>query len=727
MWRSRIAAAALGVVAVGTALACGPNFPWQLLDDRALALTYPAGLGFSAEVKRLVPVPKDEVRAVDNSWWPDPGLEVLEAEKWEAMKSGWNHAALAAARAATTDEQALVAGRELPRTMAEYIAGAVEFRAGRLESAIRHFETIVSLPEDVPPRRLAALFMLARIHQQQGHVAEARAAYQAVRAEAATGWPDPWSLAVSSLGQEARLDLLEAGFLKTAWPYPIPAVNDAAADRLIVHAIQLYAEQASRRSQSGIASLRLTLSWVAADPDVLKRAVASPLVRRLLVAYVVDTAGPGRWEEEDATPSDAFEPILDAILARGEAMVIEDIDRLATLAYRAGRYDDAERLTQRAAGPLGLWVRGKLAIRRGDREAAARDWRAAAAAADAAPSNMEDAAEKLMRGEAAVAALTNGAYVEALRLLMPAADRYWGDVTYIAERVLTIDELKAFVDGLPVDDQPMNSEMERAWWFWNERNPTTRLRKVLARRLVRAGQVDAALPYFPAPIPGQPDQRTMAVNYRAAVEAARPTWRWHSVSRAEALFEVAMLTRKNGMELMGTEGPPDFAALEGKFAFGIGRSTPAGNQNPDDPVMRQLIPPTEIVRAAASAPTPDTRFHYRVLATDRALEAAALLPQGSQAYAATLCWASRFAIDSRDDSRAWDIYELYVETGPYQAWAKAFGRTCPAPNFEAARDYWPKRLLRLARRHTALAIAGAAVIALVIAGSAFAIRRRRTA
>jgi hypothetical protein len=384
-------------------------------------------------------------------------------------------------------------------------------------------------------------------------------------------------------------------------------------------------------------------------------------------------------------------------------------------------------LTQKASRPLGLWVRGKLAIRRGDREAAARDWRAAAAAADAAPSNMEIAAEKLMRGEAAVAALSNGAYVEALRLLMPAADRYWGDVTYIAERVLTIDELKAFVDGLPVDDQPMNPELERAWWFENAHNPTTRLRALLARRLVRSGQVDAALPYFPAPTPGLPDQRTMAANYRAAVEAARPTWRWRNVSRAEALFEVAMLTRKNGMELMGTEGPPDSAALEGSYSFGIGQYSPGGRHNPDDPGLRQLIHPTETVRFAASAPTPDTRFHYRVLATDRALEAAALLPQGSQAYAATLCWASRFAIDSRDQSRAWDIYERYVATGPYQSWATAFGRTCPQPNFDAARDYWPKRILRLARRHAALAVAAAALLALAVAGSVFTIRRRRIA
>ena len=54
-----------------------------------------------------------------------------------------------------------------------------------------------------------------------------------------------------------------------------------------------------------------------------------------------------------------------------------------------------------------------------------------------------------MRGEVAVLRLSQGEYSDSLRLLFPVASIYWGDVIYIAERVLTVDELKAFVDGLP--------------------------------------------------------------------------------------------------------------------------------------------------------------------------------------------------------------------------------------------------------------------------------------
>jgi hypothetical protein len=138
-----------------------------------------------------------------------------------------------------------------------------------------------------------------------------------------------------------------------------------------------------------------------------------------------------------------------------------------------------------------------------------------------------------------------------------------------------------------------------------------------------------------------------------------------------------------------------------------------------------FVDPTEMVRVAISSVRPETRFHYRAVAADRALEAAALLPQGSQAYAATLCWASRYAKESGDQQRAWSIYQLYVATGPYQPWAKTFGSTCPEPDFDAARDYWPKRFLTQAKRHTALVVAAAAAIALLLAGSLLAIRRHR--
>ena len=64
------------------------------------------------------------------------------------------------------------------------------------------------------------------------------------------------------------------------------------------------------------------------------------------------------------------------------------------------------------------------------------------------------------------------------------------------------------------------------------------------------------------------------------------------------------------------------------------------------------------------------------------------MPQRSQAYAATLCWAARYAIASGDQDKADAIYRRYVANGAYQAWARDFGQICPAPDFEGARTFW---------------------------------------
>ena len=254
---------------------------------------------------------------------------------------------------------------------------------------------------------------------------------------------------------------------------------------------------------------------------------------------------------------------------------------------------------------------------------------------------------------------------------------------------------------------------------------------LLALRLVRVGRTSEALAYFPQrPTGAKPDERDLdradvedAREYLALVEAARPPWiewPWQRVARAEVLFKLARMTRVQGMGLMGTEGPPDETVMYGAFPDGIGQTSPNGMDTSPSP----LLGPDEASRFAASAPKPDSRFHYRSIAAGRALAAADLLPQRSQAYAATLCWAARYAISSRDEKKAWAIYRRYVSTGAYQPWAKDFGGTCPPPDFESAKTFWQRRLMSWVKqtagsawRHSGLLAALAiACLAVVILG-----------
>ncbi len=179
---------------------------------------------------------------------------------------------------------------------------------------------------------------------------------------------------------------------------------------------------------------------------------------------------------------------------------------------------------------------------------------------------------------------------------------------------------------------------------------------------------------------------------------------------------------------MGTEGVPDGAGQDGDFSYGLGQSRPSGQW--DSP--SELLAPDEERRFATSAPKPNVRFHYRVIATDRAAAAADLLPKRSQAYAATLCWAARFAVDSDDQAKADAIYRRYAANGAYQAWAKNFGWSCPAPDFEGARTFWQRRIESWAARtagsvwrHIYMVAGSAVAIALLLIWAGQNLRRKR--
>lgn len=742
--------AAVAVASIGVALACGPFFPWQLLDDRAATLEEaPAGLNFISQLKNLVALPRGELKVVEsNENDEERRLEPHKVEEEEGASEVWRALTdrplppnvyfirLGKARQADTAEAALAAGAGLPPAVLEYVAGAVAFNAGEFEQALPHFQAIDRLPAAQRHlREVAAAFMQARTYRQLGDFAAARTAFQAARARALAGAPDPMGLGLASLGEEARLDLIASGLVEIDGFTPSDG-DRAKAGVLIARAVGLYAEQAARGSKTARGSLRDVASLLVANDELLAQAIAEPIVRRLLVAYCIANDRQSEWEDAAATPRDGVAAkLIDALLAQTRPAAGDDVDRLAMMSYQTGRYEAAEKLTAATDRSLGLWVRAKLALRRDDRAAAIRDL---AAALKAVTADLDEPARNRLRGELAVAQLSVGKYRDSMEMLFPLATVYWGNVAYVAERVLTIDELKTFVDGLKIDGKPVDPDAQETWWF--QQSPTIRLRELLARRLMRDGRLDAAIPYFPKATADVPQQK-MAEDYRAAVAAARPTSWWRNVSRAEALFRVATLTRTQGMETMGTEGPPDLAVMGGSFYDGIGQTGPWGRQRryyddrwaEYDRTVRMVdgwesfVDPSEMVRVAASSPHPETRFHYRAVAADRAMEAAALLPHGSQAYAATLCWASRYAKEGGDPQRAWSIYQHYVATGPYQPWAKAFGSTCPDPDFDAARDYWPKRILRLTRQHTALAVGVGLAVVLLVAGSIVAIRRRRAA
>lgn len=827
--RKTIARLALLTCAIGTGIvvACGPDFPAQLLDDRASALRSTPSNAFSYEASRLT-APADLLRAQETGALPDGSYrnDAIPEDFDPALNPG-QRATLRAMRALSDGDQAYAAGGGLPLAIRLYTAAAVDIRVaaqGEPEPALARARTrlqeILALPgAEGAARSVWAAYMLAESEHDSEHGAGLQApsgsrandvtaapetgGYARVRQLARDGAPDPLGLAVASFGQEAgRLLSGSQGICSYQDFMAATACADAIPATALKKAIHLYAEQAARGSGSGQASLRLMASWALSSAPRAIALIDDPVSQRLLVAYALARVGDivdgnpesaydvfatyevnGQRGYADAaasgvdgkvTPNPALQSLATALATR-DVRLVQDADRVAALAYRVGRYDLAQRLAERLDTALAWWIRAKLAIRQDDLPAAAQAYARATAGfpVEGAPDHSIDAPGMArLQAEHGVLALSRGQYVEALDLLLranrPAAappqegwplSAYWNDAAYVAERVLTVDELKNYVDQqVPASPAPPAPpgflEFDYSHFYdWMVKHPIPdgdRLRLLLARRLMREGRMEQALAYFPSDAdarfaspaydggawriePSSSHQK--AVEYVAAIQQAGTAW--GRTTRAQAWFSAARLARRNGLEIMGYEQDPDFAVYDGNYTYGAGRSPEPWRQRADDdaaqtsqtlqtPLQRAdaalpgpLVTPGERQRFAASEARPYVRFHYRQIAADHALQAAGQLPNRSQAYAAVLCQGTRYIIDDAPE-RASAIYMQYVAQGAQVPFSGTFGRECAEPDFRAAAWFhytqaW-KAWERLRRDHGGLLLA-AGLLVIAAAGA----------
>lgn len=801
--RQWIAAGLLAGVAGATVWACGPDFPSQLLDHRELTLKATPQNSFAFEAAHLLPAtdklpgdapaeePKpDDVAAVAKS-------KGLSTEQWQKID------ALAQAQSGS-EVYEKTAG--LPEDLRLYSAGAADFEIAQMacegdgaqsdaapadkcavssgedmDHAVASFEKVLALPpEQAKLRSVWAAYMLGRIHaerasDQAGDAAafkrerEAAAkAFQQVRTRALDGGSDTQGLALSSFGEEARLHLYVDG-KPCGWDQIAGPDNDCGtrlAPEDLKHAITLYAAQAGHGSGGAVQSLSVLAGAALSDDDLAAALLDQPVAQRLLVTYALARVDGAVSESVDGKEVSKPNPTLAALVSALEQRGLDHVegaDRLAALAYGAGRYDLAAKLVDKAPGPLSSWVRAKLALQKGDLAAAAAAYAEAAKAfpkADDPKASLEQGNTHLLVGEQGVLALARGEYVEAIGRLYDAATAVGGsgnvfyaddetsgigfgsDVSYLAERVLTIDELKSFVDArAPASAPPAPAKPgSTAENYYPGSAPLgDNLRWLLARRLMRAGRYEEAQNYLPAsgdPRFGKEDLRAKAREIAKAVHDAEHAWT--DIGKAQARYAAAVIEREQGMELFGYEQGPDYNAIGGDFQGGSGHSA--------DELKQPLVTDGERQRYTDSAPKPDRRFHYRYLAADRAASAADLLPPRSQAFAAVLCKASGWMLDGPPDytdnyqgygdaaptapperlRRAQALYDRYVKQGPYVPWAENFGESCPEPDFASARAMQRHLYVLKARRavrHNLPWLAGALV--LVVAGAGYAVVRRR--
>ena len=655
------------------ALACGPFFPNNLLDAGDSAVLQPPLGDFARELQRLkLPAPKARaVSLAEGQNYADqsadvemtdlaaalkrkkiataPATVILQAHLAERMKLNQFNAKYeewAGFREwvrGTNDEMQLIGSTNpppefptiavtpgLPREFALYFQGAIYWHEHDNWRAQECWQKVLALP--AAERRYKstwAEFMLGRELAAYTNADEDGLAlkhFQQVRALAQNGFADSAGLAVTSLGEAARIFLRRGNFEK---------------------AFELYLEQFAAQEATAVNSLRFTAGAALskADENQLLALAKNPRTRRVLMAYLVsrhpyNESSGAMIYAKNTNELSRLTLWLGAVESAG-VNDLETAEQFALAAYQTGDFDAAQRWINRSpASPVSNWLQAKLFLRAGKIEAATellakishkfpQDFSATNTAKHFAQSLFVDknpvdddviAIGQQAYGELGVLRLARREYVEALDALLRSS--YWMDAAYVAERVLTTDELKTYVDHHWPASDAKHEKTFKNQYDWRVADTTTRgqIRYLLARRLAREARFTEARNYFP---------EEWKLRLDALAEALK-TGRDISLrfqKRADALLTAAFITRTNGMELLGTELEPDWFIEDGNFQAGVTweeRMADATN------ATINLASADEIRRAQTHHAEPEERWHYRDVAEDLKAEAANVIWEGAK-------------------------------------------------------------------------------------------------
>ncbi|MCK5903575.1 MAG: tetratricopeptide repeat protein [Cocleimonas sp.] len=662
------------------AIACGPYLPEHLLVDRKAALLKGVTGDFHTDIYQIIPKKKGTLVPVENTTremlekkeFPLDTFNLLQKIRKEAING----------------EMAYLMGSRLPETIRIYTAGAVSYHAKGYSEAIKYFETLLSTPKKDKEKTVWARYMLAKVYDKQGNKTAAKEGYQKVRTLVRNGFPDPLGLAINSYGEEARIH------------YKASDYSGAFA---------LYGKQVSFGSISGIDSLQLLLSILITETDeVIERTTNDALSRNLIILYAysylhhsIDDHYTSQGIQQHKANRKLEENILSFVVKKtlqqskkNSIFQLKAAGWLAANRYIRGDFELASQLVQFDQSAVSQWIKAKLALRKEDLNQAQE---ALSKAISLFPITDDKTAYSTgnytrLNAEYAILQLSRKDYLNALTVFYTVVNNnkdlndsmsyywvnYWPDTAYVAERVLTVRELKTFVDqNAPATPQiDIDSALKK-----NNKVPAVALRAVLARRMLRNNQLEEAIEYF-----DDKTLRSIAERYIDAVQRANSQWSTSS-TKAEAWYNAALIAKKNGLEILGFALSPDHAIVDGMY-----------NQWGKPHTSNEISPflsRNEHRRCNQSVAKPNLRFHYRLIASDYMLKAANLVPQSSQAFVALLCEATGWN-NAMYPEHTQVLYQKYIKEGAYVPWAAFFGTQCEKPDFSSATTrVWEERYAKI--------------------------------
>lgn len=702
MWKSFVSLTLNTALLGASAFATGDFMPDRWLGHGGVASEMSPEFYWELELRRMAKEFRvDERRVVPEGPRPEYGVELPPGElpanvkftgqgdmkdfddaiktgrlkPTDAAKARAQHEAARLAVSTATAETAAPLPEEFASEFADYHRGAYAFRRGaaHYEEARAAWEALLARPKEQRHyRSVWAAFMLGKLElklKKPGAIQR----FQQARQLAREGFVDSLGLAADSYGWEARGELRQ-GHAETAAKLYLTqlALGDDSAivslkavipDRPHVEGMLSYGEQPPEE-----ATEEQRTKWEQTQAPLIQErltaAVGSPLLRRLITAHVLATETQlevWSYGSEDApAPRERCLRWL-ATLEKAKLKEVDDADHLGWVAYTAGRYDEAARWLKvaPAESATSLWLKAKLLRRQGKLGEAAGLMAQALKLIRADQPAFGDTEyssgiptftpDQSAAGDLAGLHLTQGEFLSAMAAFLEA--NLWDDAAFIGDRVLTADELKAYVDEHLPETAPKKDGEE-------ETSNNSRTRWMLARRLVREDRYAEARPYFPEA------QRAVLDRYVAALKDGENT-KLPKAQRARAIFTAAWLARYDGMELMGTEVEPDGFVSGGAFPPGnldIERGEGVSVSVIDDKITRipikLLIPASaaEKKRLAATRPQPSKRFHYRYVAAGLAWKAAGLLPDGAEELADVLNTGGGW-IKDRDEQLAGKFFQ----------------------------------------------------------------------
>jgi hypothetical protein len=587
---------------------------------------------------------------------------------------------------------------EFPSEFADYHRGALAYKTHKWDEARSAWEALLKRPaEERHYRSVWAAFMLGKLALAD-HDPGAVKWFQTARELAKAGYADPLGLAADSYGWEARSELRQNHPAKAAELFLTQLATGDEGAIVSLKALIPDRPQVDGMLNYGPASEEDSSQWTderqkaeeAKSLVALKSAAQDPLLRQLVTLHILATESDPDEAVDTGNEAQSGSKEQSNRCARWLSIItaehiehLENADYLGWVAYVNGDYAGAERWLKLADPntPAALWLNAKLLRRAGKLDEAAKvmvqaqqsvvptgkytgwkgsqDWDV-----DGGHWSFAESAS----GDLGALQLEQAQFIPALEAFLSsngkdatlAGERVqlWCDAAFVAERVLTTDELKSFVDRQPVPQAKAEG---------GDDSPIVSLRYLLGRRLVREDRYAEAGQYLKAPY-----DKVLAEYVKALEVGANE--KLPKRERAQAWFKAAWLARYDGMEIMGTEGAPDGFAEGGDFEIpDVAKQQLTGfypTGTPDDNDQKPekhpiVLKPSkeELQRLNKTKASPDLRYHYRIIAGALAVRAAGLLEDNSEELADVLNTAGQWVKD-RDEKLGDRYYQIIKARAP---------------------------------------------------------------